>query len=62
MFASDPLGVPASSRKKGLRRIRSAQNGIVYTVVRDDGSRKPAQKQSARREMAGESAAKVFRR
>lgn len=61
VFASDPrVGVPFL-REEGLRRMRVGdEEWIVYTVVRDDGVAQAAQRQSARQEMAGESAAKVF--
>lgn len=61
VFASDPrVGVPFI-KEEGLSRMQvGAEEWIVYTVVRDDGVAQAAQRQSARQEMAGESAAKVF--
>lgn len=61
VFASDPrVGVPFVNQE-GLSKVRvGTEEWIVYTVVRDDGVAQAAQRKSARQEMAGESAAKVF--
>lgn len=61
VFASDPRVAVPFSKQEGLSRIHvGAEEWIVYTVVCDDGVAQAAQRHSARQEMAGESAAKVF--
>lgn len=61
IFASDPRVRLPFVREEGLSRIRvGAEEWIVFTVVRDDRVAQAAQRASARQEMAGESATRVF--
>lgn len=61
VFASDPRVKVPFLRQAGLSRpMVNGEEWIVYTAVRDDGVAQAAQRVSARQEMAGESAAKVF--
>lgn len=61
VFASDPRVRLPFARAEGLSRpLVDGQHWIVYTSVNDDGVAQAAQRLSARQEMAGESAAKVF--
>ena len=60
-YASDPRVVLPFAAVEGLSRHRvGAQDWTVYTSVRPDGITQAAQRSSARQEMAGESAAKIF--
>lgn len=61
IFASDPRVRLPFVREEGLSRIRvGAEEWIVFTVIRDDRIAQAAQRASARQEMAGESATRVF--
>ena len=61
LFSSDPSAPLPFLRVAGLSRERLGdEEWIVYTVVRQDGVANAAQRVASRREMAGESAAKVL--
>lgn len=61
LFASDPRVQVPFSRTEGIDQVEAGGEAwIVYTVVRNDGVAQAAQRRAARREMAGELAAKLF--
>jgi signal transduction histidine kinase len=61
VYASDPGVKLPFIDKEGLSRLQvDGKHWIVYSSVRDDGVAQAAQRVASRKEMAGESAAKVF--
>lgn len=61
IYASDPRVALPFVREEGLSRLSVAgTEWIVYTAVRHEGVAQAAQRVAARRDMAGESAAKVL--